>query len=277
MKIKKLNTDVKPARAKLGMFAIPYLVISAIFVIVPLIMLLCRMFIDANGNFSLSGFEALASPTNYKVLFYSLGIALLNTLICLVLAFPLAYILAHSHFKKHTVLLLLFVAPMWINFLLRVYALKTLLDLISVRSGFFAMMTGMVYDFFPFMLMPLYTVLVNMDKSYKEASSDLGASPFRSFVTVTLPLSVPGIISGTLMVFMPTLSAFAISQMLGGTIFIFGDLINNYFNSMITWNAGAVLAFVMLILVIATTLIGNFVSKNTGKKSKSVSLGVSAQ
>lgn len=252
-----------------SLFALPYAIIAVIFVIVPLVMLFLRMFTDVNGNFSLAGFEVLKSWENYKVLFQSLGIALLNTLICFVLAYPLALLLAHSKFNKHAVLVLLFIAPMWINFLLRVYALKTLLDLIAVRSGFFAMMLGMVYDFFPFMLMPMYTVLVNMDKSYKEASYDLGLSPTRTLLSVTLPLSLPGIVSGVLMVFMPTLSAFSIANMLGGTTFIFGELIANYMNSMYTWSAGAVLAFVMFVLVVISALLGKLATRKN-KKSQSV-------
>lgn len=249
-------------------FVLPYLVLSAIFIIIPLCFLFVQMFRASNGSFTTSGFNVLLSASNYKVLFQSLGIALLNTVICLLIAYPLAYILASMRFKRYLMLPVLFIIPMWINFMLRIYALQTVFDIIGLRSGVGAMIIGLAYDFFPFMFMPIYTSLSGMDKSYKEASYDLGAAPVRTFLRVTLPMSIPGMVSGALMVFMPTISAFAVSSMLGGTFMLFGDIVNAYFERISTYNAGAVLAFVMLLLVVASAVAGNLVNKKSKTKDR---------
>ena len=160
---------------------------------------------------------------------------------------------------------MLFVLPMWINSLLRIYAVKLIFEDMLGR-GFGLVLLGMVYDFFPFMLMPLYTILANMDHSYIEAAEDLGASPLKNFLTVILPLSVPGIISGVLMVFMPTVSTFAVSDILGNPdTYMFGNLIN-YNMEKGYYNLGSAYSIVMLALIGITTLIANRITAVRGGK-----------
>lgn len=247
-------------------FAVPYGVLSTIFIVVPLIVLFCFAFLDADGKITLSNFSSFFTKDIIKVMFRSFGIALLTTLICLVLAYPLAMLLADSKFNKSAILVLMFILPMWINSLLRMYAIKNLfIDLIGVNTGFGVVIVGMVYDFFPFMLLPLYTIFVNMDKSYIEASYDLGASPIKTFFKVKVPLSMPGIMSGILMVFMPTVSTFAISDILGNPdTYMFGNIINYWFTKN-HWNIGSAYAFILLVLIAITMLIANKLSKGNAK------------
>lgn len=244
-------------------FAYPYVVICAIFVILPLILVFVYAFLDADGHFTFANFAAVFTEvSNLTLLLKTIGIALLTTVICLLIAYPVAMVLASAPFNKLAILALLFIIPMWMNFVLRVIALKSLLYMFGIDYGFLATMIGMVYDFLPFMLLPIYTVLCNMDKSYTEASTDLGAGKVRTFLHVTLPLSVPGILSGITMVFMPVFSAYAVTGMLGdaGTNVI-GGKINGLFGITSTWGVGSTLSFILLILVFATMLISNLLSR----------------
>jgi spermidine/putrescine transport system permease protein len=146
---------------------------------------------------------------------------------------------------------------MWVNFLLRTFALRGLLSLIGIGIGYPAVLLGMVYELFPFMLLPLYTVLSGMDKSYKEAGQDLGASRWQNFVRVTLPLSMPGIVSGVTMTFMPALSMFAINDMLGdASLFLFGNMVNELYG-LNMWNYASALALIMLVFVAAVMLVAH--------------------
>ena len=185
-------------------FAFPYLAVTVIFVIVPLILVLVYAVRGSDGGFTFDNFrKVFTEKETLSQLGQTIGIAALSTLICLLIAYPVAYILASEPFKKIAILSLLFIIPMWINFMLRIFALKSLLSMIGVEKSYGAAVIGMVYDFFPYMLLPIYTVLSNMDKSYVEASRDLGANPVATFFKVTLPLSLPGVISGISMMFMP--------------------------------------------------------------------------
>lgn len=230
-------------------FAYPYIVLGIVFVFVPLLLVLFYAFTNQDGGFSLENLgEIVSSKLTYKILGDSILLAFLTSLICLILAYPLALILSNAKFNRSKTIVLIFVIPMWINFLLRTYALRELLSLMGVGVGYGAVLTGMVYDFFPFMLLPLYTTLSSLDKSHIEAGSDLGATPVQNFFKVILPLSIPGIISGTLMTFMPALSTFAINDLLGNAgLYLFGNWINDYYKEM--WNFAGALAFVMLIFV----------------------------
>lgn len=252
-------------------FALPYAILSAIFIIVPLFVLLYYAFIDVDGNFTIENFKNIFRRDIIEVLLYSFGVALLTTLICLVFAYPLAMILASSRFNKSSLLVMMFILPMWINSLLRMYALKNLfIELLGIDTGFTMVLAGMVYDFFPFMLLPIYTIFVNMDKSVIEASYDLGASPLRTFWTIKVPLSMPGVISGILMVFMPTVSTFAISDILGKPDnYMFGNIINFWFTKD-HWNYGSAYAFFLLMLIGITMLIS---SKLTKGKAKATTAG----
>lgn len=246
-------------------FAYPYVVICVIFVVLPLILVLVYAFLDGDGHFTFDNFiSVFTEKSNLTMLLETIGIALLTTALCLVIAYPIAMILASAPFNKLAILALLFVIPMWMNFVLRIIALKSFLNLIGIGYSYTAAVIGMVYDFLPFMLLPIYTVLTNMDKSYVEASTDLGAGKVKTFCRVTFPLSLPGVISGITMVFMPVFSAYAVTGMLGDAqTGVLGGKINGLFTSSSTWGIGSALAFVLLVLVLAVMLITNLVSRKT--------------
>ncbi len=244
-------------------FSMPYLALSVIFVIVPLFIMLYYAFTDLDGGFSFSNFAHFFSrPNIMAVMGKSFLVALITTAVCFVLAYPLALALASSTLDKKAILVMLFILPMWINSLLRTYAMKIVLRLLSVTNAWTAVTIGMVYDFFPFMLMPLYTVISGMDKSLIEASHDLGASEIKTLFKVRLPLSLPGIVSGVLMVFMPTVSSFAISDILGDTsTYLFGNVIDQWFRNSGGWHIGSAYSFILLVLIAITVLIANKITK----------------
>ncbi len=246
-------------------FAMPYLALSVIFVIVPLFIMLYYAFTDLKtGRFTFGNFLDFFSDINrLKSMGRSFLVALLTTVVCFVLAYPLALALSSSALNKKFILVMLFIMPMWINSLLRTYAVKIVLYMLNVTSPWAAVTIGMVYDFFPFMLLPLYSVLSGMDKALIEAAHDLGASPVRTLFTVRLPLSVPGIVSGVLMVFMPTVSTFAISDILGNGIetYMFGNIINEYFLNSGGWHKGSAYSLILLILIAVTVIAANVINK----------------
>lgn len=246
-------------RFKRTYFAMPYALLGVLFTVVPLIILVYYAFTSLDGSFTFANFAKFFSrPDTIRVMLRSFGVAALTTVICLAFSYPLALVLANSKFNKSAILILLFVLPMWINSLLRTYAVKILLSILGMKSAYFAVVIGMVYDFFPFMLLPIYTILVNMDKSYAEACADLGAGPVTAFLKVRLPLSVPGIVSGVLMVFMPTVSTFAISDILGDpSTYMFGNIINQWFSGSSGWNIGAAYSFILLVLIAISMFIAN--------------------
>ena len=187
---------------------LPYAVFLILFVIAPLLVIVYYAFTNGQGHFTFENFINFFTNTNtIGTLIYSFALAITATLVCLLIAYPTAYILARSGFKKQYVLLLLFIMPMWINFTLRITALK---EVLSVLEGnlydyqFLNSVIGMTYDFLPFMILPLYTSFLKLDKNLLEAASDLGANRFIVFLRVTLPLSVPGIVSGITMVLLPS-------------------------------------------------------------------------
>jgi len=208
----------KKARFKKPMLTFPHLLISLVFVFVPLGFLLVHAFLRRDFYteqfyFTFANISAFFTQHTLRLLGRSLLVALLTTVFCLLLAYPLALALANSKINKSVVLVLMFVLPMYINSLLRATAMRVVLDVLGfteLSHALPAIVISHVYIFFPFMLLPLYTSFVNMDKSYLDASKDLGANGFRTFLKVTLPLSLPGIISGIFMVFMPVVSSFAI-------------------------------------------------------------------
>lgn len=242
---------------------IPYAVFLALFVIAPLFVIAYYAFTDGQGKISFENFTNFFLNTNtLGTLLYSFALAIVTTLVCLLIAYPTAYILARSNLKKKHVLLMLFVLPMWINSLLRTYAVKIVLYMLEITNAWVSVTIGMVYDFFPFMLLPLYSVLSGMDKSLIEASQDLGASPLKTLIKVRLPLSLPGIVSGVLMVFMPTVSTFAISDVLGDTsTYMFGNIINQWFANSGGWNIGSAYSFLLLVLIALTVLLANKITK----------------
>ena len=253
-------------------FAFPYLAVTLVFVIVPLVLILVYAFRGEDGAFTLSNFAHVFSDAeNLRQLLSTLEIAFVSTAICLLLAYPVAFILASKPFSKMKILSLLFIIPMWINFLLRIFALQSLLAMMGLQKGYWAAVIGMVYDFFPYMLLPIYTVLLNMDRSYVEASKDLGANPIRTFTRVTLPLSIPGVISGVSMMFMPIFSSYAITRMMGdANVTVFGAKIASLFENQNYGNYGygSALSFVLLVIVVIVVFISNFLSSRTAKAPK---------
>ncbi len=244
-------------------FSMPYLALSIIFVVVPLLIMLYYAFTDLDGGFTFSNFGHFFSrPNIMKVMGRSFLIALITTAVCFILAYPLALALSSSALNKKFILVMLFILPMWINSLLRTYAVKIVLYMLDVTNAWTAVTVGMVYDFFPFMLLPLYSVLSGMDKNLVEASMDLGASPVKTLIKVKLPLSLPGIVSGVLMVFMPTVSTFAISDILGdSTTYMFGNIIDQWFRNSGGWHIGSAYSFILLVLIAVTVFVANKITK----------------
>ncbi|MCL1901201.1 MAG: ABC transporter permease [Firmicutes bacterium] len=231
---------------------IPYALFMAMFIVVPLIIIAIYAFTDKNFNFTFDNFvKFFTDSESVSAFIYSVWIGLLTTVICLIIGFPIAYILStKKFFRTGGVFIVLFILPMWINFLLRTLAIREILTFLEIPFGELTTVIGMVYNFLPFMILPIYTVLLKMDRSYIEAAQDLGANSFKVFTKVIIPLSVPGIISGVIMVFMPTISTFVIADLLSrNTLQFFGNLIHMYFMQTPYWNYGAALAFIMLIII----------------------------
>ena len=236
-------------------WSIPYVVFLTIFVVLPLVLVLVYAFQDGDGHFTLSNITKFFSDSDALGTFaVSIEVAIENTLICILLGYPAAWILANRELNRSAVTIILFIMPMWINALMRTLATAELFNMFGVTLGKGTLLFGMVYDYLPFMIYPIYNVLNKMDKSYAEAAQDLGATPWEVFWRVTVPLSMPGVSSGILMVFMPTVSTFAISEFLtNNKIKLFGTIIQENINSSM-WNYGAALALIMLIIIGITTL-----------------------
>jgi spermidine/putrescine transport system permease protein len=212
-------------------------------------------FQSEEGGFSLMNFEKFIHQREAMNTFiYSIGIALITTLICILLGYPAAYILSRMHASTARVVVMLFILPMWINVLVRTLATVALFDFLTLPLGEGALIFGMVYNFLPFMIYPIYNVLQKMDRSLIEAAEDLGATPRQVFTKVIFPLSMPGIVSGVMMVFMPTISTFAIAELLTmNNIKLFGTTIQENINNGM-WHYGAALSFIMLVIIGITTL-----------------------
>ena len=251
------QTNTKKRKLPVGMrirrsvFAYPYVLWMAIFILSPMLLILYYA-LTGDAGITFANMVDAASWDNLRVLVDSVRFALYTTVLCLLLGFPVAYLL--SQMKKATAALLsvFFIVPMWMNFLLRTYAWKVLLGaftkMLYTES---AVLLGMVYNFLPFMILPIYTTLIKLDKSYIEAAADLGANPTKTFLKVVLPLSMPGIISGITMVFIPSTTTFAISQLLGGgKTMLYGDLIYMKFITEQSWNSGSALSIILLVFVL---------------------------
>ena len=245
--------------------SLPYILWSIAFVIVPLILVIVFAFTTKDGGFTLDNLNKIGKYS--QIFLKSFYLALIATVICLLIGYPLAYIISRSSENKQRNLLLLVMLPMWMNFLLRTYGWMTLLEnegLINRFLGLFgigplqmintqgAVVLGMVYNYLPFMILPLYSIMVKIDKSTIEAAQDLGANGFQVLVRVLLPLSVPGIVSGITMVFVPSISTFIISRMLGGGgNMLIGDLIEQQFIGQ-TYNpyVGSAISLVLMVIML---------------------------
>lgn len=241
---------------KRSSWALPYLIFMIFFVALPLVLILVYALQDGSGNFSLENVLRFFSDSDAIATFaLSLEVAIENTVLCILIGYPAAWILANKNYNRSAVTIILFILPMWINALMRTLATAELFNVLGIRLGKGTLLFGMVYDYLPFMIYPIYNVLNKMDKSFAEAAEDLGANPFQVFWKVTVPLSMPGVRSGILMVFMPTVSTFAISEFLtNGKIKLFGTIIQENINSSM-WNYGAALSLIMLLIIGLTTLI----------------------
>ena len=241
---------------KKSTWAVPYFVFLVLFVVLPLLLIAVYAFTDNHGSFTLSNITAFfTEPKIVNSFLVSLEVALENTLICILIGYPAAYILADRKLNRSSLTAVLFILPMWINALMRTLATAEIFNSIGIGLGNGTLLFGLTYDYLPFMIYPIYTILSKMDRSYIEAAQDLGASPAKVFLKVTLPLSMPGVMSGVMMVFMPTVSTFAISEILtNNTIQLFGSIIQEQFNNLM-WNQGAALSLAMLIIIGLSTLL----------------------
>ncbi len=254
--------------------AYPYILWIGIFIVIPLFLIMYFAFTVGNSQdfnmfeISLSNFKRFFTPIYLKVLGRSVNLALISTLICLGLGYPMAYIISKEKSKRRNIMILMFVIPMWMNFLLRTYAWLTLLG----RNGFInfiitkiglkpldlifndkAVLLGMVYNFLPFMVLPIYSVLVKIDKNLIEAAEDLGANRYEIFTKVIFPLSIPGVITGITMVFIPAMSTFIISSLLGGNKYnLIGNLIEQQFRWTGDWHFGSSMSIILMVFILIT-------------------------
>ena len=247
-------------------FAFPYVLWMAAFIVIPLIIVLYYGLTNADGSFTLENIKLVSSPVNRKALYYSLGLSAVSTLICLLLAYPLALILRNSKVKSSSFIIFIFILPMWMNFLLRTIAWQSLLEKNGVINTMLnalnlpslniintpaAIVLGMVYNFLPFMVLPIYNALVKIDNNVINAARDLGANGRQTFTRIIFPLSMPGVISGLTMVFVPALTTFVISDILGGgKILLLGNVIEQEFKFKYNWHTGSGLSLVLMVFIL---------------------------
>lgn len=263
-----------------GFAAVPHIVWALLFIIAPLIFVIFFAFTDTYGNFTLDNITMLGSYAHIFVL--SVCFALIATVICLLIGYPLAFFISRLKPSSQKLMVVLLMLPMWISLLIRTYSLMALLDngglfntfLDSIGIGRIkiigtsgAVILGMVYDFLPYMVLPIYTSISKLDIRYFEAASDLGCNNVKTLFSVALPLSVPGIVSGVTMVFVPSISTFYISQKLGGGAFdLIGDTIERQFQNVSTYNIGAAISLVMMILILISVAVMNKFSDGDGEE-----------
>lgn len=274
---------------RMRLLAYPYSVWMAIFIVVPLILVLLYSFTEgdirnlAALRFSTRSYERVLEPIYLKVIVNSFVLATISTLCCLVLGYPVAMIVSRANPKVRGMLLMFLIVPMWMNFLLRTYAwmsilspngfLNRLLELVGlpkleIMPGKTAVLLGMIYNFLPFMILPIYTVLSKIDKQYLEAANDLGANKARTFFKIILPLSVPGVVSGITMVFLPAVSTFVISRLLGGgKTPLIGDLIEQQFMWEGNWHFGSSLSIILMVMILISMAIMSRIDRN-GKQDE---------
>ena len=256
----------------------PYLVWIIGFIILPVFAVLYYALTNSAGSFTMENIAAIAEPVHLKALFLALKLAVICTLICLLLSYPLAMILNNMKIKEHSFVVFLFVLPMWMNFMLRILAWQMLLSNNGIINSLLktlgfsginlmnpptAVVFGMVYDYLPFMILPIYNVLAKIDDNTINAAKDLGANTLQTLFYIWLPLSLPGIISGITMVFIPALTTFVISDLLGGSkILLIGNVIEQEFKQTNNWNAGSALSTVLMIFIILSMVLMNKYDKD---------------
>ena len=257
---------------KKKLISFPYLFWMIVFILMPLLLVLLFSLTEGNVKnlfelkFTLDNFKRFIDPIYLKVLWRSIALALISTIICLIIGYPMAMILAKADLKRRNMLVLLFVVPMWMNFLLRTYAWMTLLGKNGVINKFLgifgipalnllynngAVILGMVYNFLPFMVLPIYSVLSKIDKNIIEAAEDLGSDRITVLSKIIFPLSLPGVVSGITMVFMPAVSTFIISKLLGGNQYmLIGNLVEKQFLTVYDWHFGSAISIIMMLFIL---------------------------
>jgi spermidine/putrescine transport system permease protein len=237
-------------------WAIPYVMFLTFFVLIPMVLIVYYAFTSQDGKFTFTNIQKFwVHPEAMNTFIYSVIVALITTVLCIIIGYPAAYILSKMEVRKAKLLVVLFILPMWINFLIRTLATVALFDFLKIPLGQGALIFGMVYNFLPFMIYPIYNILQKTDQNLIEAAQDMGANPRQVFLKTIFPLSIPGITSGIIMVFMPVISTFAIAELLTiNNIKLFGTTLQeNIYNG--SWNYGAALSLVMLLLIGVTTLL----------------------
>ena len=261
-----MNDEKKSAALGRALLSGPYLIWMIGFTIIPLALIFWFGITNKNGSLTLANITAIMNPDHWKALWLSLGLSLVSTILCLILAYPLAMILRGRGSSASGFIVFIFILPMWMNFLLRTMAWQTLLERNGVINGILAwlhlpkqnlintpaaIVLGMVYNFLPFMVLPIYNVLAKIDDNTINAAKDLGANTLQTLFFIWLPLSLPGIISGITMVFVPSLTTFVISDLLGGSkILLIGNVIEQEFTKGSNWHLGSGLSLVLMIFIL---------------------------
>ena len=259
----------KHARRKNALLSSPYIIWIVAFIIIPLLFIGYYGFTDREGNFTWDNIAAITQPEYYQALWLSLVLAVVSTVVCLLLAYPLALILRNMNMSRNGFIVFIFILPMWMNFLLRTYAWQAILDINGVLDNFLAIfgisnfniintpaaiVLGMVYDYLPFMVLPIYNVLVKIDNNVINAARDLGANFWQTMFKIIIPLSMPGIASGIIMVFVPSLTTFVISDILGGgKLLLIGNLVERTVKAD-NLNLGAGLSLVLMVFIVINML-----------------------
>lgn len=263
---------------KKQLLAGPYLIWMIGFILLPLVMIVYYALTNSDGQFTLQYIAAITTETNLKAIGLSLKLSIICTLICLLLAYPLAMILNGMQIKNQGTIVFIFMLPMWMNFMLRILAWKQLLSKNGVINSFLntiglsginivntptAVVLGMVYDFLPFMILPIYNSMARIKRDWIEAARDLGAGNALILFKIIIPLTVSGIISGIVMVFVPSLTSFAVSQVLGGgKVLLIGNVIEQDFIHGSQWNAGSGLSLILMIFVLISMALVNLADKD---------------
>lgn len=266
------------AQLKKKLLGTPYFLWSLIFILIPLGMVFYYGLTDRSGAFTLNNIISITTAEHAKALWLALLLSLIATALCLLLAYPLAMILSNMGVNQHSFIVLIFILPMWMNFLLRTMAWQTLLEKTGVINSIlnflhlpalriintpYAIVLGMVYNFLPFMVLPIYNALSKIDRSIIHAAKDLGANNIQVFFKITLPLSVPGIISGITMVFIPALTTFVISKLLGGSkVLLIGNVIEEEFTQASNWHLGSGLSIVLMLFIIVNMVLSAIFDKD---------------
>ena len=266
------------AQLKKKLLGTPYFLWSLIFILIPLCMVFYYGLTDRSGAFTLNNIISITTAEHAKALWLALLLSLIATVLCLLLAYPLAMILCNMGVNQHSFIVLIFILPMWMNFLLRTMAWQTLLEKTGVINSIlnflhlpalriintpYAIVLGMVYNFLPFMVLPIYNALSKIDRSIIHAAKDLGANNIQVFFKITLPLSVPGIISGITMVFIPALTTFVISKLLGGSkVLLIGNVIEEEFTQASNWHLGSGLSIVLMLFIIVNMVLSAIFDKD---------------